>query len=98
MHFRSPGKLSSGYHINLDVYQTELRFAMAFSKPETVSRDRHSDAVNRNPPRMTSGGNGDPFFGGHAESNQLGRPLEASQPLTLGLSGFGGALVDTNHW
>ena len=42
---------------------------------------------------MTSGGNGKPFFGGYAGSRQLGRPFKAPQPVTLGLSGFGGASI-----
>ena len=46
-----------------------------------------------NPPRMTSGGNGKPFFWGYAGSEQLGRPFKAPQPVTLGLTGFGGASV-----
>ena len=42
---------------------------------------------------MTSGGNGKPFFWGYAGSRQLGSPFEASQPMTLGLSGFGGESI-----
>ena len=38
---------------------------------------------NKNPPRMTSGGNGKPFFSGYAGSRQLGRPFKAPQPVTL---------------
>jgi nucleoside-triphosphatase len=32
MHRRSPHKLSSGSYINLNVYQTEIRFAMVFPR------------------------------------------------------------------
>jgi hypothetical protein len=37
MHLRSPGKLTSGSYINLNVYQTEIWFAMVFSVAEIVS-------------------------------------------------------------
>src|SRR5271157_2693992 len=48
---------------------------------------------NKYPPRMTSGGNGKPFFSGYAGSSRLGRPFKASQPVTLGLTGFGGESI-----
>ena len=48
---------------------------------------------NKNPPRMTSGGNGKPFFVGYAGSRRLGRPFKAPQPVTLGLTGFGGESI-----
>ena len=47
----------------------------------------------KKPPRMTSGGNGKPFLWGYAGSRWLGRPFKASQPVTLGLSGFGGESI-----
>jgi hypothetical protein len=37
MHFRSPHELTNGSYINLDVYQTEMRFAMVFSLAEIVT-------------------------------------------------------------
>jgi hypothetical protein len=48
---------------------------------------------NKNPPRMTSGGNGKPFFMGYAGSRQLGVLFKASQLMTCGASGLGGASV-----
>jgi len=49
--------------------------------------------VKKNPPRITSGGNGKPFFGGYAGLRRLGLSFKAPQPVKLGLSGFGGASV-----
>jgi len=48
---------------------------------------------NKKPPRMTSGGNGKPFLWGYAGSRQLGTPFEAPQPVTIGLTGFGGESI-----
>ena len=45
------------------------------------------------PPRMTSGGNARAVFLGYAGSRQLGFSFDASQPMTLGLSGFGGESI-----
>ena len=42
---------------------------------------------------MTSGGNGKPFFGGYAGLRQLGLLFKAPQPVTLGLTGFGGESI-----
>ena len=49
--------------------------------------------INKNPPRITSGGNGNPFFGAYAGSARSGSPFEISRRMTLGLSGFGDELI-----
>ena len=49
--------------------------------------------INNNPPRITSGGNGKPFFEGYAGSPRSGSPFEVSQRMTLGRSGFGGISI-----
>jgi hypothetical protein len=46
MHLRSPHKLSSGFYINLDVYQTELRFGMVLSVGEIVTTILDLNTVN----------------------------------------------------
>jgi len=50
----------------------------------------HPWLINKKPPMITSGGKRKAVFGGYARSTQLGRPFKAPQPVTLGLSGFGG--------
>jgi hypothetical protein len=44
-------------------------------------------------PKVSSGETEEPFLCGYAGLKQLGLSFEASQPMTLGLSGFGGAQV-----
>jgi hypothetical protein len=67
--------------------------------PERCNLPRDGDVAvgvlgNKNPPRMLpSGGNGDPFWRSMPGSARLGSPYKASQRLTLGLQGFGGAVT-----
>jgi len=42
---------------------------------------------------MTSGGNGKPLLWRYAGLRQLGLSFKAPQPVTLGLSGFGGVSI-----
>jgi hypothetical protein len=53
----------------------------------------HARLTNKNPRRITSGGNGNPFFGEYAGSARSGSPFEVSQRMTLGRSGFGGVSI-----
>src|SRR5271157_3291059 len=65
----------------------------AQSADPTEETSGHPWLINKNPPRMTSGGKRKAVFVGYAGSRQLGSPFQASQPVTLGLSGFGGASI-----
>jgi hypothetical protein len=60
---------------------------------EDSGKLRAAHLSNKKPPKVNLGGNGKPFFGRYAGSARLGSPFKASQRMTLGLVGFGGALI-----